>query len=37
MTQVLGNLDPYRLLVTGDPIERHHVHGIGGSIVTSLS
>ena len=36
VAQFLGNLDPYRLLVTGDPIERHHVHGIGGSMLVGV-
>jgi hypothetical protein len=33
VAQLLGNLDPYRLLVTGDPNNRHHVPGIGGSML----
>ncbi len=36
VAQLLGNLDPYRLLVTGDPNERHHVHGIGGSMLVGV-
>ncbi len=36
VTQLLGNLDPYRLLVTGDPNERHHVLGIGGSMLLGV-
>ena len=36
VAQFLGNLDPYRLLVTGDPNERHHVHGIGGSMLVGV-
>ncbi len=36
VAQLLGNLDPYRLLVTGDPNERQHVHGIGGSMLVGV-
>ena len=36
VAQLLGNLDPYRLLVTGDPNERHHVLGIGGSMLLGV-
>jgi len=33
---LLGNLVPYRLLVTGDPNNRHHVPGIGGSMLVGV-
>ena len=36
VAQLLGNLDPYRLLVTGDPNERHHVAEIGGSMLVGV-
>ena len=36
VAQLLGNLDPYRLLVTGDPNERHHVPEIGGSMLVGV-
>jgi 4-amino-4-deoxy-L-arabinose transferase-like glycosyltransferase len=36
VAQLLGNLDPYRLLVTGDPNDRHHVPDIGGSMLVGV-
>ena len=36
VAQLLGNLDPYRLLVTGDPNDRHHVPEIGGSMLVGV-
>jgi hypothetical protein len=33
---LLGNLDPYRLLVSGDPNNRHHAPGIGGSMLVGV-
>jgi 4-amino-4-deoxy-L-arabinose transferase-like glycosyltransferase len=36
VAQLLGNLDPNRLLVTGDPNDRHHVPDIGGSMLVGV-
>ena len=36
VAQLLGNLDPYRLFVTGDPNDRHHVPDIGGSMLVGV-
>jgi hypothetical protein len=36
VAQLLGNLDPHRLLVTGDPNNRHHAPGIGGSMLVGV-
>jgi 4-amino-4-deoxy-L-arabinose transferase-like glycosyltransferase len=36
VAQLLGNLDPYRWLVSGDPIPRHHAPGIGGPVLVGV-
>jgi hypothetical protein len=36
VAQLLGNLDPYRLLVSGDANNRHHAPGIGGPVLVGV-